>query len=114
MNYLKIAFVALLVGLLVFVVADYSTLRNRNKQLNEKVAEQSELLEKATEKVALHEKAALEAEKRASKAAIVRERIITKYQDRFIEVTKQQPPTQCEEVIQWAIQQKSDLSWSAP
>ena len=114
MNYLKIAFVALLVGLLVFVVADYSTLRTRNKQLNDTVVEQAERIEKADKKLLEQEEEVRFAEERAKKADVVRERIVTKYQDRFIEVTKQQPPTQCEEVIQWAIQQKSDLSWSAP
>ena len=112
MNYVKIALIVTLLGALVFAVIDYRTLRERNALLKEQVEQQEQTIKDAKKQLTAYNSARLAAEEQAKKAAKVRTQIITKYQDRIIEVTNQNPPTECEDVIKWAIERKSDLSWS--
>ena len=102
-NWKAVAF-SILAAVLVYVVNDYTTLRERIKG-------KEEIISQYEDKFETLKKMSDDQKKRLDKAESERSKIMNKMSSDINILLKQQPPKECNEAINWAIKNKGDIQW---
>lgn len=95
---------SILAIILVYVVNDYTTLRERIKG-------KEEIIQQYKDKFDTLKKMSDDQQKRLDKAESERIKIMGKMSNDINILLKQQPPKECNEAIAWAIKNKGDIQW---
>jgi hypothetical protein len=89
----------------------YSTLNTRNEYLGEQVASLTEERNELKNKISVYESAAKTQNDKYLEAEAKRINIINLMNSQISQLLKQTPPKDCQAAIDWAIQNKGDLTW---
>lgn len=100
----KAVAISILIAVLMYVVNDYTTLRERIKG-KEEIIKQYEDKYKTLKKISDNQQEKLD------KADNERIKIMEKMNNDINKLLKQQPPKECKDAIDWAIKNKGDIQW---